>query len=84
MKSKEEYNKIVFITNAFEMIVIINTSLNSKILGCRDPRYKHEYLDNGQFEEMTEDDESDKRLEALYRRYSCLILGLRRKLLVSY
>ena len=42
----------------------------------QDPRYKHEYLDNGQFEEMTDDeddDESDKHLEARDRRYSRLM-----------
>ena len=39
----------------------------------QDPRYKHEYLDNGQrVEEIAEDDESYKRLEARDCRYSCL------------
>ena len=47
---------------------------NSKILGCRDPRYKHKYLNKGEntlqqnLNDLTEkyddtdDDESDKHL----------------------
>ena len=37
-----------------------------KFLGCRDPRWKHEYLDSGQSWLMTEEeeevDESDKHI----------------------
>ena len=49
-----------------------------KILGCRDPRYKHEYLDKyDNLNDLTErceddDDQSDRHLEARDRRYSCL------------
>ena len=42
----------------------------------QDPRYKHEYLDSVQSRvTITEDDESDKHLEARDRRYSCLKTG---------
>ena len=48
-----------------------------KFLGCRDPRWKHEYLDSGQiWVTITEEengDESDKHIQARDRRYSCLI-----------
>ena len=35
-----------------------------KFLGCRDPRWKHEYLDSGQSWLMTDEevDESDKHI----------------------
>ena len=53
-----------------------------KIHGCRDPRYKHKYLDkhentenlNALTERYESDDKSVKHLEARDRRYSCLIL----------
>ena len=52
-----------------------HSKVQKKILGCRDPRYKHEYLDRVQsWITVTgnQDDESDKHLEARDRRYSCL------------
>ena len=59
-----------------------------KILGYRDPRCKHEYLDSIEWLKLTkvykliersldgddDGDESDKHVEARDRRYSCLML----------
>ena len=44
-----------------------NKKILKKFLGCRDPRWKHEYLDSGQIwittgEEEEELDESDKHI----------------------
>ena len=45
---------------------MISRKYIEKFLGCRDPRWKHEYLDNGQSWLMTgeeeEVDESDKHI----------------------
>ena len=55
-------------TQATCWILIFSDSSNKKFLGCRDPRWKHEYLDSGQSwlmtdeEEEEEVDESDKHI----------------------
>ena len=51
----------------------------SKILGCRDPRYKHEYLDSRWIAKRWHGEESDKHIEARDRRYSCLTFCLEMK-----
>ena len=50
-------------------VLVLMSILSGKFLGCRDPRWKHEYLDSGQIwittgeeEEEEELDESDKHI----------------------
>ena len=49
---------------------------NNEILGCRDPRYKHEYLDAWC-------DESDKHIKAHYRWYSCVEFPVIKKFILD-
>ena len=70
----------------YSKLDIINPiNIMNNILGCRDPRCKHEYLDSVEWLKLTKVyelierspdddgvDESDKHIEARDRRYSCL------------
>ena len=70
-----------------KMVALNNFDMNinsfQEILGCRDPRCKHKYLDSVEWLKLTkvyklierspdDNDESDKHIEARDRRYSCL------------
>ena len=58
-------------------IIYVQLGAKKKNSWMRDPRYKHEDLDNGQdWATITTDDESDKHLEAQDSRSSCLMFTL--------
>ena len=48
---------LVQFKNAFKSVL---SNLISKFLGCRDPRWKHEYLDSGQSWLMTGEEEEEE------------------------
>ena len=51
------------------MDVSFRAKISYKILGCRDPRYKHKYLDKGENTKTNTKVRIQKNLNALTKRY---------------